>query len=197
MSKNIEKYLNAEKIDISEWEKIAKTRHVDYRTNYIIVRIDENEDKYDKCRVDLIDFSPYDAVIISDYNKGFLSERDIAYIAEHSKNTFLDTKKILGPWCEGVSYVKINDVEYERTKHKTTPAMIDRMIITTGPDGCIFQNKTYPVPKVEIKDTAGAGDTFIAALAVEYVRTGKISQAIEFANECATLVVQKKGVSTI
>ena len=52
------------------------------------------------------------------------------------------------------------------------------------------------VPKVEIKDTSGAGDTFIAALVANYVRTKKIDIAIKFANACATTVVQRKGVKT-
>ena len=55
----------------------------------------------------------------------------------------------------------------------------------------------YPVVGVEIKDVAGAGDTFISALAVKYLHNSDISEAIAFANECATTVVQKRGTSTI
>ena len=55
----------------------------------------------------------------------------------------------------------------------------------------------YPVVGVEIKDVAGAGDTFIASLTVKYLETFDISKAIEFANQCATIVVQKRGTSTI
>jgi len=179
------------------WEEITKTRYVDTRTNYIILRIDENENFYQKGSMEDINFGDYDVVVISDYNKGFLSEEDIDYIATHAKTTFLDTKKILGPWCNKITFIKINDVEYERTKHKLTRAIRNKLIITTGPDGCIYQNETYPVPKVEIKDTSGAGDTFIAALAVEYGATHNISKAIEFANQSATAVVQKKGVSVV
>jgi len=32
---------------------------------------------------------------------------------------------------------------------------------------------------------------------VEFVRSGEILSAIEFANRCATRVVQKRGVSTL
>jgi sugar/nucleoside kinase (ribokinase family) len=42
-----------------------------------------------------------------------------------------------------------------------------------------------------------AGDTFISALCIKYVGTKNIDIAIEFANECATKVVQKAGVSVI
>ena len=180
-----------------DWETITKTRFVDYRTNYVVVRVDENESLYGSCRTSEIDFGEYDAVVISDYNKGFLSERDIEHIAREAAITFLDTKKVLGDWCKNVTYIKINDVEYAKTKHMLTSEMIQKMIITLGPDGCKYQNIVYPVPQVEIKDAAGAGDTFIAALAVEYIKTKNIQKAIRFANTCATKVVQKKGVSVI
>ncbi len=181
----------------TSWESITKTRYVDYRTNYIVLRIDENEDKYGSCDVDKHDFESYDVVVISDYNKGFLTEEDIEKISLKAKTTFLDTKKILGPWCKNIDYIKINDVEYERTQHKLTEDIVERMIITTGPNGCNYQDKVFPVPKVEIKDTSGAGDTFISGLAVEYVRSNNILEAIRFANKCATRVVQKRGVSVL
>ena len=57
--------------------------------------------------------------------------------------------------------------------------------------------KIYSVEKVEIKDLCGAGDTFIAALCVNYLNSRNIDEAIEFANKCATQVVQKKGVNIV
>lgn len=177
------------------WQSITKTRCVDIRTNYIIIRIDSLDDKYSRCEVKNIDFSKYELVIISDYNKGFLSESDIKYISQNSKVTFLDTKKILGDWCEDITYIKINEFEYEKTKHKLDSTFEDKMIITLGPRGAKYKNKIYKVPKVEIKDTSGAGDTFIASLAATYFKTSDIEKSIEVANKNATIVVQKKGVS--
>ena len=71
------------------------------------------------------------------------------------------------------------------------------MIITLGPNGAKHNGVIFSVPKVEIKDTSGAGDTFIAALSSTYATTKDIHEAIEAANDCATRVVQKKGVSTV
>ena len=51
--------------------------------------------------------------------------------------------------------------------------------------------------KVEIKDSSGGGDTFIAGLVFKYLETNDMRQAIVFANECATKVVQKRGVSVV
>ena len=74
---------------------------------------------------------------------------------------------------------------------------MDKTIITKGNLGCSFQGKMYPTDDVPVKDISGAGDTFIAGLAVEYVRTSDIIKAIDFAQECTKIVVQKHGVSTV
>ncbi len=50
---------------------------------------------------------------------------------------------------------------------------------------------------MNIKDVSGAGDTFISGLVCEYVNSYSVKNAILFAQECATKVVQKKGVCTI
>ena len=55
----------------------------------------------------------------------------------------------------------------------------------------------FPVEKVEIRDVSGAGDTFLSGLVSEYLLTKDIKKSIIFAQQCATIVVQKPGVSTI
>ena len=55
----------------------------------------------------------------------------------------------------------------------------------------------YQVLQVEIKDLTGAGDSFLAALARKFVEEGNIFSSINYANDCATIVVQQKGVNTI
>ena len=179
------------------WPSITKTRCVDNRTNYIIVRIDDEADGYGRCPIEDIEYEKYDVIVISDYNKGFLSEDDIEEITKNHSITFLDTKKILGDWCKNIKFIKINEFEYERTKHKLTPELIEKMIITLGPKGAKHRDKIFPVPQVEIKDTSGAGDTFVASLAANYALNQDISEAIESANDSATKVVQKKGVSVV
>ena len=61
----------------------------------------------------------------------------------------------------------------------------------------MHKNKIHAVEEVEIKDVSGAGDSFLAGLCVNYLETQNIEQAIEYANKCASQVVQKKGVTTI
>jgi D-beta-D-heptose 7-phosphate kinase/D-beta-D-heptose 1-phosphate adenosyltransferase len=186
-------------------EEVIKTRYVDDRTGHILLRVDTNDKvkRINKLYLQDIKNNQYqnnsiDAIIISDYNKGFLEEDDIKYICENNTNVFIDTKKILDTWCSDATFIKINNVEYEHTKYSLKDLNLkDKLIITLSNKGCKHKNKIYPVKKVEIRDVSGAGDTFMSGLVVEYVRTKDIEQAIKFAQECATVVVQKSGVSTI
>ena len=74
----------------------------------------------------------------------------------------------------------------------------DKLIITYGEKGCYYKKKLYPPPrKVEARDLSGAGDTFIAAFVVNLVENNDIDKAIDFAQDCASKVVAKRGVVTI
>jgi D-beta-D-heptose 7-phosphate kinase/D-beta-D-heptose 1-phosphate adenosyltransferase len=182
-----------------------KTRYVDDRSGQILLRVDSNDkvERIDEDELKYIANNKYkgvtiDAIIISDYDKGFLDEADIQFICENNKNVFIDTKKILGKWCVGASFIKINHVEYQRTEYTIHELDIeDKMIITLSSKGCQHKGKIYPVDKVQIRDVSGAGDTFLSGLVAEYVLTNDIEKAIPFAQQCATIVVQKPGVSTI
>jgi sugar/nucleoside kinase (ribokinase family) len=55
----------------------------------------------------------------------------------------------------------------------------------------------FPVKEVHVKDVSGAGDTFMAGLVCEYIKSKNIRKAINFAQECSIKVVQKHGVATI
>jgi sugar/nucleoside kinase (ribokinase family) len=56
----------------------------------------------------------------------------------------------------------------------------------------------YPVVnKAEVKDTSGAGDSFMAALCIKFLETKDIYESIKFANSCASEVVRHRGVTTI
>ena len=118
-------------------------------------------------------------------------------IASGHDCVFLDTKRALGPWCENVKFIKINNYEYEDTKHLLTDDIREKLIVTLGHEGCSYLDKIFPVDKVEIKDVTGAGDTFMAGLVAEYIKTRNIERAIIFANQCATKVVQRRGVNIV
>lgn len=196
------KALGAEIDFITNPDKIIKTRYVCEKYNQLILRVDTG-DSCEKIKMEgtliEIDWEKYDAVIISDYCKGFLHEHDIQYISLKHPITFLDTKKILGKWAEEIKFLKINSLEYQNNQEifKFNKNLLKKAIITKGPQGCLYQNKIYPTKEVSVKDVSGAGDTFLAGLVFEYIKTKNIKKSIKFAQECTTIVVQKPGVSTI
>ena len=91
---------------ITNDQQISKTRLVDIKTNQMLVRIDEN----DTCaRVpNVTSLGHYDAVVISDYNKGFLHKKDIEILLDKYPLSFIDSKKIFGDYIKKASFIKIS-----------------------------------------------------------------------------------------
>lgn len=179
----------------SNWEQIIKERYVEEKSNHMFMRVDSNLFVERIMEKSLIE--KYESIIISDYNKGFLSEKDIEMICDKHHQVFLDTKKVLGSWASKAKFIKINNDEYEKSKH-FIKYLDGKVIRTIGDGGCEYNNSLFPVKKkVEVLDVSGAGDTFLAALCVKFTDTKDISLSIEFANECASEVVQHRGMTTI
>jgi D-beta-D-heptose 7-phosphate kinase/D-beta-D-heptose 1-phosphate adenosyltransferase len=186
------------KVDIhtnSNWYELTKTRYVHQETNHMFFRVDSTQ-KIEPADVSKIDFD-YDAIVISDYNKGFLTPEDISYICDNHPSVFIDTKKTLGDWVSKAKFIKINDVEYKNSKQFLTKELSQKIIHTMGGMGCEYQGKRYPTKKVEVKDLSGAGDTFISAFVVKFLETDDVGESIKYANVCASKVVSQRGVSVV
>ena len=178
------------------YEDVVKTRYVDAFSNHMFMRVDSvvNIDRIKDNNIK----DGYDTVIISDYDKGFLTTEDIEYICTNHPQVFLDTKKILGYWANAARFIKINNYEYERSKDYFQNTNVqDRVIQTMGSEGCYFNGKQYSVEQAEVMDLSGAGDTFMAALAVKYTETEDIDSSITYANSCASKVVKKRGTTVV
>ena len=203
MARNVKNNLVALGADvhiISNDNGMKKVRYVDTNSNQMIMRLDEN----DVCgRIENLrdmSFSDYDAIVISDYNKGFLHVDDIQYICEKYEDVFIDTKKEIDNWIMNVKFIKINSIEYNNNVKyikKNNHWLNDKLIVTRGKYGCEFNGNIFDVENVPIKDVSGAGDTFLSALVVEYIKSQDIIKSIRFAQKCTTMVVQKQGVTTV
>jgi len=205
---NIES-LQSNVYSITNKNGIRKVRYVDKKSNQLVLRVDEHDYcdrilKKDLTRIKnnkltvMGNTIEVDAIIVSDYCKGFLEEDDIQYICENNTDVFVDTKKKLGDWINSTTFIKINSIEYKQNKNFfKNNSIMNKTIVTKGNEGCLFQDKIYPTEDVQVKDISGAGDTFVAGLVVEYVRTKDIIKAISFAQECTKIVVQKHGVSVV
>tara|TARA_R100001163_G_scaffold205_1_gene332 strand:- start:2377 stop:3123 length:747 start_codon:yes stop_codon:yes gene_type:complete len=171
-----------------------KTRYIDIDSNQMFLRVDT--DSYPHCGELPENIEEYDAVIVSDYNKGFISDLNLSEIGKRSRLSFLDTKKNFNiDWADYFTFVKINEKEFLENgwKHRA-----ENVIVTKASKGCWYNYKDYPIQTPsEVRDVSGAGDTFLAALSYAFTATKDINTAIILAQDCCQRVIRKKGITTI
>ncbi len=166
-------------------EKIVKTRYIEEKSNQQILRVDEEVEvkplSYE------LPTDDYDAMVISDYNKGFITKEILFHLAFWFDGPiFIDSKKTELP---ADCFIKLNDIETKKLDVKEYPWLIT----TKGSSGAIYKGKLYPGVKVPVFDVAGAGDTFLAGLVYGYLRYGGIEKAIPLANKSAAIAVSNPG----
>ena len=190
-------------VEILHWhqhEKIIKTRYVDKKSNHMFIRVDEEGDLIPPLFYLTPDqkktISESDIVIISDYNKGYLSNSMIETISKIANFVVIDTKRILEhKSVEHADFIKLNSMEYKNNK-SLADEFPQKFIITKGRDGVKYNGKKYESPKPQDTiDVSGAGDTFTASFTLKYFLTKDIDESIMYANEVCADVVNKKGVS--
>jgi D-beta-D-heptose 7-phosphate kinase/D-beta-D-heptose 1-phosphate adenosyltransferase len=191
MAGNVRKNFIALGVDpeyITNIETIVKTRYIDQKSGQQLIRVDSEPYVQEWNGVTSLKLFEYDAIVISDYNKGFINYDQIEIILKESQvPVFIDTKKTDLARMMG-AFVKINSKEYSLAK-----SYCENLIVTLGGQGARYQGKIYPAPRVEVSDVCGAGDTFLAALTYQYLTTKKIETAIEFANKAGSITVQHRG----
>jgi D-beta-D-heptose 7-phosphate kinase/D-beta-D-heptose 1-phosphate adenosyltransferase len=178
-------------------EKITKHRFIDKRYNQHLLRWDEGENEPIKnlnpalIRSNIIP----DAVVISDYNKGFLSKETCVEIINYYRTLnkdipiFVDTKKT-DLSCFKDVFIKINEKEFNNIE---TPPNNSELIVTLGEKGTRYKDELYPTKAVEVFDVCGAGDVFLASLVYTYLRDKSMVDAINYANRMASLSVTHMG----
>jgi bifunctional ADP-heptose synthase (sugar kinase/adenylyltransferase) len=175
-----------------------KIRYVDLESNQMLLRVDEEGD-YKNNTFDLSSVKDFDAVIVSDYNKGLLSDADLFQIAKNAKLSFIDTKKKYNSlWAEHFDYIKINKKEAHENGFHNKDSLNYNLIITAGSEGCYYQNKQIPIKeRAEVRDVCGAGDTFLAGLSYRILMGDDVRKAIDFAQKICQNVISKRGVVSI
>jgi D-beta-D-heptose 7-phosphate kinase/D-beta-D-heptose 1-phosphate adenosyltransferase len=167
----------------------VKTRLIDIRSRQQIVRIDNDVTsptlRFEKFK------ETYDAVIISDYDKGAISYDTIDDLRKLRIPIFIDTKKTDLARLEGC-IIKINALEMSRAI--SMPSSQTILIITQGDKGVTWGTRNFPAKLVEVADVCGAGDTFLSALAYKYLETDNMPTAINFAIAASAVTVQHVGV---
>ena len=164
----------------------TKTRLIDIRSKQHIVRIDNDVLSEP---INLLTTYLYDAIVISDYNKGTISLDLIQEIRQDFDGPiFVDTKKTDLKELQDC-IVKINALEYSLLKSEC-----ENLIVTLGSEGVRYKDEIFSAVPIEVVDTCGAGDTFLAALCYGFLTSNNMIEAIKFANKAAAITVQHSGV---
>ena len=202
MAGNVVRNILAMKSDslVTHWyqdEIITKTRFVEKKSNHMFLRLDDGEKNISK--VELIDerigeLGHFNIVIVSDYDKGFMTNDDLLTIGKNSKISILDSKRKLSKEIvNSFTFVKLNEKE---SLQNSDLLECKNILVTLGSKGTKFNDEVYPSPNPqETIDVSGAGDTFTSAFILKYLETGDIKTSIIYANEMASIVVSKRGVA--
>jgi D-beta-D-heptose 7-phosphate kinase/D-beta-D-heptose 1-phosphate adenosyltransferase len=168
---------------------ITKTRFIDKRSGQHLLRVDDEDDVVQWSGKLPNSLDSYDAIVISDYDKGFLTYEHIESLIESSIPVFIDTKKTDLERFQG-AWVKVNELEYSRLRSECSG-----LIVTLGDRGARvpYHDLECPTKAVEVMDVCGCGDTFLASLTAQYLFTKDIEKAIIFANVAAGITVQHRG----
>lgn len=164
-----------------------KTRYLDIYGN-TLVRIDyDRPPRTEPQLVRKVNLNTFDAVVISDYNKGWVTTDTIEYVIKHfSGPIFLDTKKKnLKDFSECI--IKINEKEYKQANTTDTS-----MYVTLGAQGVKHNGLHFPTLEVECIDPCGAGDAFLAGLVYGYFQNTK-RPGVHYALVCGAISTTRMG----
>jgi D-beta-D-heptose 7-phosphate kinase/D-beta-D-heptose 1-phosphate adenosyltransferase len=170
--------------------------------------------------VRLIHKENYEGIIVSDYNKGIITEglmkRVLPYAKGRRMPVFVDPKIENFRLYSPVTFISPNHIEAEKiVQHPCcTDADVEKagqeilaslaslyLIIKRGEQGMsIFEQGKKPIHiptnAREVFDVTGAGDTVIATAALALLSGATIQEAAILANAAAGVVVAKIGTAT-
>lgn len=156
--------------------------------------------------------SNIDAVIISDYAKGVITQNLIEQIKDIAKDNIIivDPKPKHKDFYKGVSLVTPNIKEAKEMTNKEDINEIGKelinelnteILITRGEKGMSLFEKHeithIPTKAKEVYDVSGAGDTVVATLTLALTAGATLKQAAILANHAAGITVGKLGTSTV
>ncbi|MBR9699990.1 D-glycero-beta-D-manno-heptose-7-phosphate kinase [Candidatus Woesearchaeota archaeon] len=194
--------------------------------NQQLLRIDYEDTSYIDAQANeelfnhITSLGKIDAVIISDYNKGTITEELLEKLREFCKKKdillIIDPKPKHKAWYRGAFLITPNKkeaeqmvgfaIENKKSLEKAGEALVKELncnvIITTGEKGMsIFEKGKTPlnIPTVakEVYDVSGAGDTVIATLALALSADASLTDAASLANQAAGIKVGKVGTSAV
>jgi D-beta-D-heptose 7-phosphate kinase/D-beta-D-heptose 1-phosphate adenosyltransferase len=186
-----------------------------------MLRVDEEtlpkEDIATKHILDILNKNNYDAIIISDYNKGVITPNLMKgvkdYASKHNTPIFADIKPIHKKLFKNVFLIKPNLKEAKEMCSdgisdintigiKLSKEMNCNVLITLGEKGmALFEQNKKPVfietSAKEVFDVSGAGDTVIASFTLTTLSGAGLQEATRVANIAGGIVVGKAGTAVV
>ena len=206
------------------WPTTVKTRVIAHHQHVVRVDMEEKEPISPKLTDEIYRFihnEKFDGLIISDYNKGIITEpllQKVLLFAQQKKlPVFVDPKVEHFHYFSPVTLITPNHLEAESVVHhacrsdkeveKAGETILSKistayLILKRGEQGLsVFERgkKALHVPTLahEVYDVTGAGDTVIAVSSLALLAGATIQAAAMLANIAAGIVVGKLGTATL
>lgn len=188
----------------------VKTRLVD-TSGHHIMRWDKEQPYRGVLQKEFLDSVRVgDYVIVSDYDKGAVTQSFMQKLLGKTYRVFVDPKQEVNMYKD-VYCIKPNMKEYESWFGKFNVAKAKKMcdtfnwkylVVTDGSNGVhIITESTYDhhkEPVKEVADVTGAGDTFLAVMVYCYVdKQMTMVDACKTACYASARIVEKRGVATV
>jgi len=138
-----------------------------FADDHLLVRMDNDDSDAPRDYLKDTDFSDYQAVVVSDYNKGAFNESLGRWIVHETNHLniplFVDAKTNWG-WYSGAFAMFPNKTESTSGKFA-----VDHVIRKLGSEGCLMDSIHIPIKQHAVRDVTGAGDVFLAAFVYKFL----------------------------
>ncbi|MDL9999603.1 bifunctional D-glycero-beta-D-manno-heptose-7-phosphate kinase/D-glycero-beta-D-manno-heptose 1-phosphate adenylyltransferase HldE [Variovorax sp. J22P240] len=160
----------------------------------------------------------YDLVVLSDYAKGTLDNLPefLDAAARLGVPTLVDPKRVTPEFYRGAFLLKPNNSEFvglfgayasdqelvAKARDAIESLRLEHLVITRGAKGMVIVSAGgradfVPTRARDVFDVSGAGDTVLAALAMELSARRSISDAVQRANIAAGIAVSHPGTYVV
>ena len=169
---------------------------------HYITRIDNDKHANSNVVLDEVlcsDFSKYDYVVLSDYNKGVLDEslKIIEHINKFGCKIIVDPKEHATQY-KNAWLVKPNNSEFTKFGFSDWNGNIITTNASDNVVACIDDvDYNLPVAQVEVSDVTGAGDCFLAAFVYGLTKSYDYMKCLEIAIKGSRCAVQHVGTYTL
>lgn len=138
-----------------------------FADDHLMLRIDQDsewvidQDNHKRDIRQYLDEEKFDAIIISDYNKGAMTKELAQWVIDQKIPVFADAKQNWSWYTNAFAYFP--------NEHESAAGM-QHVIRKLGKDGCLIDAEHHiPTESRQVRDVCGAGDIFLAAFVYHWL----------------------------